>query len=246
MPSSYRVRVAAVLALLLCLGTLRGAVAFETKTKSAGSLTTISRITTKNENGQIAAIIEADGPLTYKTFSLHKPERVVLDLTGARSAIQEKGIEVSSQRLERIRVGAQDSNGVRIVFDVKEQCQFQVQTIARGLAIYFSESAKMSNTAQKADAKKTVAAPPTAPPDTTGLVTGSAGKEKKETKEGQTKARNDNEQVAKVETKKDSAEGRVPSNLPSVKGPAARPGITRAAARPAAPATAPRDRKSVV
>src|SRR5436309_4364050 len=118
MPSTYRVRVAVMLVMLICLYSFNGALAFQAKTKSAVTLTTINRISTKTEGGQVAAVIEADGPLTYKAFSLDKPERVVLDITGVHSVIPEKAIEVSSDKLERIRVGAQDSNGLRIVFDV--------------------------------------------------------------------------------------------------------------------------------
>lgn len=216
MPSSYRVRVAAVLALLLCLSTVRGAAAYETKTKSAASLTTISKISTKSENGQVAAVINADGPLVYKTFSLHNPERVVMDITNVRSLIADKAIEVTQGKLERIRVGAQDANGLRIVFDVKEQCTYQVQATASGLLIFFNSKAAKA-------AVDTKALPPVAPPDTTGLGAGASGSETKKT-----------EEVAKKETA--DAEGRSAANVPSVKGPAARPSIRSAAARPAAPA----------
>lgn len=245
MPRSYRIRVAVVLALLLCLGTIRGTVALEAKTKSTGALTTISRISTKQDNGQFAATIETDGPVTYKSFSLHSPERVVVDITGARTAISEKGIEVNSNNVTRIRVGAQDSNSVRIVFDVKDHCAFKIQNLAHGLAINFSEAEKSNEVAKTRTEPKKVVAPPVAPPDTTGVVGGGAGThsakansdEKKNKKEEAT-------EVAKLETKetkeakKDAGETRSSNNVPSVKGPSIRPGIPRAAlARPSANTT---------
>lgn len=220
MPRDYRVRVAVVLAMLLFMGTLNGTFAYETKAKSAVSLTTINSITTKTENGRIAAIIQADGQLSYKVFTLHSPERVVLDISGAVNAIK-KDINTSSDKITNIRVGTQSTNDLRIVFDIKEKCSYQVQALNNGLAIYFTDfqaqTAKentKSSVAKKSVAKEVIA-PPVAPPDTTGL---SAGREEKNNS---------------AKTNKE-AEGRSSANLPSVKGPSIRPGISRsAAARPA-------------
>lgn len=223
MPRDYRVRVAVIIAMLLFMGTLKGTFAYETKAKSAVSLTTINNITTKAENGRIAAVIHADGPLTYKTFALHSPERVVMDITGANSGIAKKDIDTTSDKLLSIRVGTQATNDLRIVFDLKEKCSYQVQTLANGLAIYFSDfqatqatnknEATKSTVAKKSSPKKDISAPPVAPPDTNGI---SAGLEEKE----------------KASSAKNNSEGRTSANLPNVKGPSIRPGIRAAAARP--------------
>ncbi len=225
MPRDYRVRVAVIIAMLFFMGTLKGTFAYETKAKSAVSLTTINNITTKVENGRIAAIIQADGPITYKTFALHSPERVVMDITGATSGIAKKDIDTTSDKLLSVRVGTQATNDLRIVFDLKEKCSYQVQTLANGLAIYFSDFQATQTTsknepakaavAKKASPKKDISAPPVAPPDTNGI---SAGLEEKETK---------------ASSAKNNSEGRTSANLPNVKGPSIRPGIRAAAARPA-------------
>lgn len=224
MPSNYRYRVAAVLAFFLCFGTAKGAAAFETKAKSAVSApTSISRITTKKENGRMVAIIETNGKPTYKTYSLHTPERVVMDIIGATSAVTAKGIEVAASNLERIRVGEQDTK-LRIVFDLKEQANFEVRELGNSLAIYFTEpNTKIS------EHKKAINNPPVAPPDT--VSEGSTEKKSKSDKA---------DDSAKVEDKKEG-DNRTPSTLPSVKGPSARPGIARAAVRPAVPTTATAD-----
>lgn len=217
MPRDYRVRAAVIIAMLLFLGTVKGTFAYETKAKSAVSLTTINNITTKTENGRIAAIIQADGPLTYKVFALHSPERVVMDITGASSNIA-KNIDSISDKLLGIRVGSQASNDLRIVFDLKDKCSYQVQALPSGLAIYFSDfqETKKQEVAAK-PAKKQIAAPLVAPPDTSGI---SAGKTE--------------EKANSAKTSSKEAEGRSSNNLPSVKGPSIRPGISKsAAARPA-------------
>lgn len=223
MPRDYRVRAAVIIAMLLFLGTLKGTFAYETKAKSAVSLTTINSITTKAENGRIAAIVQADGPLTYKVFALHAPERVVMDITGAHSAIA-KNIDSVSDKLISVRVGTQSTNDLRIVFDLKDKCSYQVQALPSGLAIYFSDfqqTVKKQEVAAKST-KKQVVVPLVAPPDTNGI---SVGREEKEEKSNSTKANSK------------EAEGRTSGNLPSVKGPSIlRPGLAKsAAARPALP-----------
>ena len=231
MTSSYRIRVAALIALLLCLGTVRAAVA---ETKTEGSATTaqkaataIQRVSTAVENGQVIASIEANGLLTYKTFSLHNPERVVMDLAGVTSQVSEKLIEVSSDKLARIRVGTTpESKGVRIVFDTTDRVAFQVWPTATGLRVVFRQFGNAQ--AKKADTTKTLAAPPVAPPDNTGLVNGS-GNESKETQKA--------EQVAKAEPKRDAGDGHAPTSVPSVKGP--RPAMARSAAAAVRPTTPP-------
>jgi type IV pilus assembly protein PilQ len=231
MPSSYRM-VAAVVALFLFMSTVRAATVIDTKTEgpvtpvaAKKAATAINRVTTSIENGQVTASIEADGLLTYKTFSLHNPERVVMDLAGVVSKIDDKAIEVSSDKLSAIRMGTNETKGVRIVFDTKDRVAFQVWPTATGLKIVFSQFGKAAQKkAEKADAQ--VAAPPVAPPDSTGVAGGS----------GSTKAEEKTAEVAKAEPKKESAEGRTAASLPAVKGPATptRPVIRNAAARPAA------------
>lgn len=219
MPRDYRVRAAVIIAMLLFLGTVKGTFAYETKAKSAVSLTTINNITTKTENGRIAAIIQADGPLTYKVFALHSPERVVMDITGASSNIA-KNIESVSDKLLGVRVGSQASNDLRIVFDLKDKCSYQVQNLPSGLAIYFSDFQETKKQEVAAKPAKKIAVPLVAPPDTSGI---SAGKTE--------------EKANSAKTSSKEAEGRTSNNIPSVKGPSIRPGILKsAAARPASAA----------
>src|SRR5262249_12095910 len=139
--------------------------------------TAINRITTTTDNGQISATIESDGQLAYKTFSLHNPERVVMDLANVRNAIAEKVIEVSSSRLARIRLGIQEQKGVRIVFDVKDPSVFQVKPQATTLFIVLNNSKKSNQKTKlekkRAEPKKALSVPPVAPPDSSGIGVGS-------------------------------------------------------------------------
>lgn len=189
--------------------------------------TVISRVSAKSEGGQTVAYVEADGALSYKTFSLHNPERVVLDVANVR-ANADRVIEVNSDKVERIRVGVQDTKGVRIVFDAKEPLAFQVSAVEKGLKVSFSSDTKSARSSQKPtqearkeakpDNKKVLPVnPPVAPPDNTG-VSGGAGKPV-------VKAA-----VEKGEQVKEEAEARKESSVPSVKGPAVKPGLFKGAA----------------
>ncbi|MEW6731995.1 MAG: type IV pilus secretin PilQ [Acidobacteriota bacterium] len=211
------------------------------------SATLVSRVTTRSENGQVIAIIEADGLLNnYKTFSLHNPERAVIDIANVRSPIAGKVIDVSSDKLQRIRVGASDNKNIRIVFDTKEQCNIQVEANPTGLTVYFVKSGKTNATKAVKEENNNFAAPPVAPPDA-GLAAGAGSstkvekenkdsKENKENKENKAKA----EEPTKAEPKSENAESRASATVPSVKGPSARPGMVRGAVAkptPAAPTT---------
>src|SRR5437867_1993780 len=95
MPSIYRVKVAALVALLLCLSTVRGTAAFESKAESRATqkvATAINKITTAVENGQILTTIEANGLLADKTFAAPPaapPDNTGL-VAGAGSAAKEE------------------------------------------------------------------------------------------------------------------------------------------------------------
>lgn len=162
-----------------------------------------------------------------------------MDLANVTSQGVGSTIDVSSDKLARIRLGTTpEAKGVRIVFDTKERCAFQVWPAATGLKVVFSQFGKMAQT-KKAD-KAAVVAPPVAPPDSTGLVSGAGNGKASATEESKDNNQKEkSEQVARVEPNKGSVEGPAPSTVPSVKGPAQRPAIARsaaaAAARPAPP-----------
>lgn len=209
------------------------AVADKTDSATQKSATSISKITAGADKGQTVARIEANGTLAFKTFWLHNPERLVLDLPNVDIAVADRVIEVSSDNVTRIRVGKQEAKGARIVFDAKQQCEHRVEPAANGIVVTFASTGKTDKADKpKADkssaSKKTVSAPLAAPPDNTGIAGGSAAAP---AKDGQS-------QIAKAETdsSKNSAEGRVPASVPSVKG--IRPGIARSAAARAASAPA--------
>jgi N-acetylmuramoyl-L-alanine amidase len=55
--------------------------------------------------------------LQYKLFTLSNPERVVIDLAGARLSAPVKGIDYSGSMLKAVRSGARNNQDLRIVLD---------------------------------------------------------------------------------------------------------------------------------
>jgi type IV pilus assembly protein PilQ len=239
----------AVLTLLLFLGTVNNATA--TETKNPNSLISINKISTKVENGQTTAFIQANGQLVYKSFALHNPERLVVDIKGVRNTFSSNAIAVTSNLVDRVRIGEQQDGDVRIVFDLKEACAYNFQPTGEGLLVHFAvnktaiKSAvakdapanKASDTA-KADkavgkkAPKTNDTPPAAPPDTTGLVSNVNSTPIASEKGRERTAVAKDTKDAKEAT---SAEERPTAAVPAVKGP--NPRSMRAAARAASAKT---------
>ena len=62
--------------------------------------------------------ITADGVMAFKPYTLANPWRIVIDITGVRSAIGSPIIPVASPVVNRLRVGQPEAGVVRVVLDV--------------------------------------------------------------------------------------------------------------------------------
>lgn len=65
------------------------------------------------------AVFDVSGPLDYKLFELANPDRIVLDIRGARFV---EGFEVPGAKgaLKTVRIGKQGKDGLRVVFDLAQ------------------------------------------------------------------------------------------------------------------------------
>ncbi|MBL8221547.1 MAG: AMIN domain-containing protein, partial [Bryobacterales bacterium] len=67
--------------------------------------------------------IETDGPFTFRTDRLSRPDRVFFDLRGAKSALSDKGlhvIPVNDPRVRQVRVAEPQPSITRVVIDLAE------------------------------------------------------------------------------------------------------------------------------
>jgi len=76
---------------------------------------------------------ESEQPLKYQTFTLKKPERLVLDIEDIRlnSVLNALSAKISSEDpyIKKVRIAAYQANVVRVVVDLKQEVNFNVFTL---------------------------------------------------------------------------------------------------------------------
>ena len=114
--------------------------------------TVVRSVWTEPADSGLRVIVEADGTLQFKEFMLPDPWRIVVDISGVRTAFGNKNMSVSTAGIDRVRVGQPDSNVVRIVLDAKSKVAYRVAREGAQLVISIgdasSEQAKSSAPAQ--------------------------------------------------------------------------------------------------
>lgn len=97
--------------------------------------------------GAVIIDIAATQPVAYRTFQLSGPERLVVDLKGARKAISRRVYPAESQLLRRVRVGQWRSDPpiVRVVADLNGTPAFSVHARASGIRIELESRATASS-----------------------------------------------------------------------------------------------------
>lgn len=74
-----------------------------------------------NAPAQLRLVVDGAGPVTYNTFVLTNPTRLVVDLNGAwvHSSLP-RSYDVDNEMVRRVRISQNQSHTVRLVLDVKE------------------------------------------------------------------------------------------------------------------------------
>ncbi len=84
----------------------------------------------------VQVIVQADGPLAYKSFVMEKPSRVVVDFERARLTRTEDTVEVGDPVLRRIRALQFSRTSVRVVLDLARPRPFWIEPQAEGIVIH--------------------------------------------------------------------------------------------------------------
>src|SRR5581483_3736221 len=111
-----------------------------------------------------AVRITGDGELTYKSFQLASPDRVVIDITGVRNGVAKKTIAVNDPLVKGVRIGQFSTDVIRVVVDLNSKTTYDVARNGENLVVTFggapAPASMMARTAapeQKAPAASTVA-----------------------------------------------------------------------------------------
>lgn len=121
--------------------------------------TAISGVRTEASEGGVRAVIATDGRAPFKHFVLTDPDRIVVDVTGVRAAVDRPSFEVNEGGISRIRVGqfrTADPRIVRIVFDVAKMGPYTVRQVGNDIVLTLGASGAPSPV-QSASAPATVA-----------------------------------------------------------------------------------------
>lgn len=81
-------------------------------------------------------VVEADGPLAYRSFALDKPDRVVVDFERARLTPARKTVEIEGTVLKRVRSAQFSPTVVRLVLDLARPTPFWIEARKEGVVIH--------------------------------------------------------------------------------------------------------------
>ncbi len=90
-------------------------------TRAASQQTRIKNIRISREPNKTRLVFDLDGPVEHSLFSLHKPERLVIDLKQTR--LMDAGVleELHSKQLKGLRTGVRNTHDLRVVLDLKSR-----------------------------------------------------------------------------------------------------------------------------
>lgn len=99
----------------------------------------LKSITTDFTEGRVLVFIEITGTISYESFTLPRPNRLVIDLKGIGRISTKPSYDVGMAGVLRIRNARHDPTTVRIVFDLEEQIPlFTIEEARNGLIISFT------------------------------------------------------------------------------------------------------------
>jgi type IV pilus assembly protein PilQ len=110
----------------------------------ANKAKTLKKIETVGHGDSLEVQLAGDGDITYKSFRLVNPARVVIDLAGVRNTVAQKTLSVSDASVTRVRVGQfKDAPDpiTRVVFEIDEKATYRIDKDGSRLRVTFGGAA---------------------------------------------------------------------------------------------------------
>lgn len=86
--------------------------------RAARKRATIRKVRVSTQGTTTRVVFDLSGPVEHNIFSLHQPERVVIDLKRVHLAASLNALKLAPSLITRVRYAARDSKDLRIVFDL--------------------------------------------------------------------------------------------------------------------------------
>jgi type IV pilus secretin PilQ/predicted competence protein len=115
-------------------------------TRKIVKATRVLGVTHKQENGQLAVTVLADGHLRYQDFFLGNPDRLVVDLRDVASG-PGKVFDMTDQTVKRMRLAqfsATSPKVARLVLELSRRSPYRVVEATDGIKIVFGEGAAIN------------------------------------------------------------------------------------------------------
>ena len=106
-------------------------------TGASATAAVISSVAITQEPQRAAVRVEGEGRLDVRAARMENPDRLVLDFTGARLAVQKTVIPGVSAPVRGVRVGQYRPDVARVVIDLTEATPYQLSRDAGAVVIYF-------------------------------------------------------------------------------------------------------------
>ncbi|HEX6559059.1 MAG TPA: AMIN domain-containing protein [Longimicrobiales bacterium] len=90
-----------------------------------GAEKTVTSLAVQPTSDRTEVVVRVDGDVTWRHFALHNPERVVIDITGARQGLNLDFSEIQRGGVSGIRIGQYSPQVVRVVVDLTQRVQYQ-------------------------------------------------------------------------------------------------------------------------
>ncbi len=107
------------------------------------SPTTIENVGVSRKDRQAEVRVEGKGALSYRTFRLGDPDRLVLDFSDALVRMARKSIPSDVQPVRAVRVGQYKADVARVVIDLASEVPYTIREDGNVVTVVFGSAAEV-------------------------------------------------------------------------------------------------------
>jgi type IV pilus assembly protein PilQ len=100
----------------------------------------VTSLSVEPASNRTEVVVRLDGDVTWRHFALHNPERVVIDITGARQGLALTFSDIQRGGVTGMRIGQFSPQIVRVVVDLTESVKYETQEEDGAIRITFPNS----------------------------------------------------------------------------------------------------------
>lgn len=97
----------------------------------------ITSLAVQPSSDRTEVVIRLDGDVTWKHFSLRNPERVVIDIAGAKQGLALEFSDIKRGGVTGMRVGQYSPLVVRVVIDLSSQVKYEIDEVEGEIRVSF-------------------------------------------------------------------------------------------------------------